>query len=168
MRVWHRPSASSFRPFVEVARSDIYRTTLFRVDRRDGMVFVLREDSSTFAGMINLIEVKIGPNAKGELFLVDIKPYRAPHEVWLGQISWLLEALEVTVDVDEFSDDDEAWNLVHRLEYLTKPTPMTFTVPEEELSVYSLLGEKLPFLWPFERLLSWALERPDAVVMGDL
>lgn len=167
MRVWHRPSASSFRPFVEVARSETYRTALFRVDRRDGMVFVLREDSATFAGMINLIEVKIGPNAKGELFLVDIKPYRTPHEVWLGQISWLLEALEVTVDVDEFSDDDEAWNLVNRLEYRTRPFPMAFTVSEEELSVYSLLGEKSPFLWPFDQLLPWALERPEVVVQGD-
>lgn len=33
------------------------------------------------------------------------------------------------------------------------------TVPDDELEIYRMLGEKLPFLWPDEEFLSWAEER---------
>lgn len=34
--------------------------------------------------------------------------------------------------------------------------PGTFSVPQEELEVYSLLGEPLPYLWEDSKLLEWA------------
>lgn len=35
----------------------------------------------------------------------------------------------------------------------------SFTVPDDELEVFSLLGEPMPWLWPDERLARWALDR---------
>lgn len=174
MRVWikrpfydHEGKAVLKRGAVEVARSETYRTVVLRLDRVDGTVFLLKEDSVSFVEMISLVEVKVGPDASGQLFLVDVRPYRRLNQVWYGQVSWLLEALGVAVDAQEFSDDDASWDLVNQLEYRTKPIPMRFTLPDDELSVYSSLGEPLPYLWPIEQLLAWAVERPDAVVLRE-
>lgn len=168
MKIWrgHKPAHGGWVPgaLVEVARSEVYRTIAFRVDRRDGPVFVLKEDAPSLAQMISLVEVKLNVDEQGAPSLNEVIPLRNS-QVWLGQVAWLLDLLSVEVDPQAAADEEDQWNYFNALSYRTSRVPMELSISLDELEVYTSLGERLPFLWPFEQLLAWAVERPNAVLM---
>lgn len=152
------------RGIVEVATSEDF--VILRLDRTYETVFAFYENIANFRHIpdpnFSYGELTIWLDDSGGASLVGTSQYWGSKSI-LGQASWFLGAIGVQVDAQEFSDEDETWNFVHRLEIAT-PVPMKFTLPDEEIFLYAALGEPLPYLWPLERLIPWAIDRPEATL----
>ncbi len=177
MRVWsyYEPIVGHRVHYVEVAVFPESGHFVLRYDRPGPeMLFSLR--ASGGGALINFtiepggdLRIEASPS---ELYLKEIDTYALFNKdgTHLDEVAWVLDALGVVVDpnvaadADQEEDDEDGWNTFTRLAYSDIRVEGSFTMSAEEVELYQMLGESIPFLWPSEKLVQWAMEQPNAKI----